>query len=175
MIIIPLPDLLATQHLGRTLAQCVLETDLVAIFYTGALGVGKTTLTRALVEALPGGDTAEITSPSFTICNIYSTEPELYHFDLYRMQGTLLDEALAEALERMETVSVVEWSERLRRADIPDNSLLLHIEFDAQTNERQVLAEVAGNAAIEAFALLAKAYPSARQAVSTFDSFFLTA
>ena len=174
MIIIPLPDLKATQDLGRTLAQCILATDLAAIFYTGALGVGKTTLTRALVEALPGGNTAEITSPSFTICNIYSTEPELYHFDLYRMQGDILDDSLAEALEREETVSVVEWSERLRRANIPDNSLLLHIELDVQTGERQVLAEAAGNAAHEAFALLAKAYPAARQAVSTFDSFFLT-
>ena len=174
MIVLPLTTLEATRTLGRALARCVQETDLGAIFFIGALGAGKTTLTRTMVESLPGGDAAEITSPSFTVCNIYDTEPEIYHFDLYRMPNGGMDDSLAEALERPETVSLVEWSERLRREDIPDNSLILCIEHDAHTGERRALAETAGAAANEAFALLAKAYPEAQQAGSSFDSFFLT-
>ncbi|MFW6324757.1 MAG: tRNA (adenosine(37)-N6)-threonylcarbamoyltransferase complex ATPase subunit type 1 TsaE, partial [Desulfovibrionales bacterium] len=39
------------------------------ILLTGDLGSGKTTFTRGLVRSLPGGNEAEISSPSFNICN----------------------------------------------------------------------------------------------------------
>ncbi len=56
-----------------------------ALYLRGTLGSGKTTLTRGLVAALPGGEDAEVASPSFTLCNIYPTRPALLHADLYRM------------------------------------------------------------------------------------------
>ncbi len=56
----------------------------VVAFY-GAMGAGKTTLIKAICEALGVEDV--ITSPTFSIINEYSSEREtIYHFDLYRLK-----------------------------------------------------------------------------------------
>ena len=54
----------------------------IILFY-GDLGSGKTTFTRGFIEALPGGENAEVSSPSFTLCNSYPTTPSVIHCDLY--------------------------------------------------------------------------------------------
>ena len=55
-----------TTRLGTLLAGMMQNAPQVrALLLQGDLGSGKTTLTRSLVAALPGGDQAEISSPSF--------------------------------------------------------------------------------------------------------------
>ena len=53
--------------------------------FNGPMGVGKTTLIKALCERL--GVTAGMSSPSFSIVNEYQTATggTVYHFDLYRL------------------------------------------------------------------------------------------
>ena len=87
-----LPALSHTRALARNLAAAVAEYQrlhpaepLPVILLMGDLGAGKTTLIRFLVEALPGGENAEVASPSFTLCNVYPTTPKVQHFDLYRL------------------------------------------------------------------------------------------
>jgi len=77
-----------------------------AVLLHGPLGAGKTTFVRGFVEALPGSEAAEVSSPSFTLCNSYPTRPAVLHCDLYRSEdltpdGTLanLPEEVDEALE----------------------------------------------------------------------------
>lgn len=112
-MIIHLPDLQATCRLGRALAQAISIHGPVALLLSGPLGAGKTTLTRALVEALPGGHEAEVASPSFNLMHRYPTRPETVHIDLYRESGTILGEELEDVLEDPMTVTIVEWAERL--------------------------------------------------------------
>ena len=81
-------------------------SGIAALLLRGPLGSGKTTLTRALVEALPGGDQAEVASPSFTLCNYYPTTPPVMHCDLYRSPGSLPDE-IAEGLDKPEIFSIL--------------------------------------------------------------------
>ena len=82
-----------TTRLGTLLAGMMQNAPQVrALLLQGDLGSGKTTLTRSLVAALPGGDQAEISSPSFTICNNYPTCPPVLHCDLYRCPASLPDE-----------------------------------------------------------------------------------
>ena len=82
-----------TARLGTLLAGMMQNAPQVrALLLQGDLGSGKTTLTRSLVAALPGGDQAEISSPSFTICNNYPTCPPVLHCDLYRCPASLPDE-----------------------------------------------------------------------------------
>jgi tRNA threonylcarbamoyladenosine biosynthesis protein TsaE len=109
--------------LGRALADC-LRTDpsLRCILLRGALGSGKTTLTRFLVEALPGGDRAEISSPSFTLCNVYPTTPLVLHCDLYRT-GAVIPDELSEILAAGDMVVLVEWAEHLPVAQLPQDFL----------------------------------------------------
>lgn len=58
----------------------------VVIFH-GEMGVGKTTLIKALVNYLGVHDMA--TSPSFSIVNEYQSDKgeTIYHFDLYRLNS----------------------------------------------------------------------------------------
>lgn len=86
------------------------------ILLTGGLGAGKTLLTKGILSAL-GFDVDEVTSPSFTLVNLYKTEQfNVYHIDLWRAEGedaafsVGLDEIVAEA----RAVVVIEWAERLR-------------------------------------------------------------
>lgn len=54
------------------------------ILFHGNMGVGKTTLIKALVKELGSVDT--ISSPTFSIVNEYELpNDKIYHFDLYRI------------------------------------------------------------------------------------------
>jgi tRNA threonylcarbamoyladenosine biosynthesis protein TsaE len=80
-----LPDLHATQRLGRAIAEVLRPGDVVAL--SGGLGAGKTTLARAIIAAL--GHAGEVPSPTFAIIEMY--EPPamrlpLVHADFYRLE-----------------------------------------------------------------------------------------
>lgn len=125
----------ASARLGVRMARTLRDVNPGALLFFGSLGAGKTTLCRALVAALPGGGEAEISSPSFTICNIYCTEPTVRHFDLYRLPPGMGDEALTESLDAScddlsglpRTVTVVEWSEHLSLRDFPPDGVALRL------------------------------------------------
>lgn len=142
-----------TARLGRALAAAFVEAKASwLMLLEGDLGAGKTTLTRFLVEALPGGDEAEVASPSFTLCNIYPTRPELWHYDLYRLEDAsasddLLDalEAIAHAPQGRAALMLVEWPERLDAALLPPS--YIHCRLTAEQNDRRASFTGYGNAA----------------------------
>ena len=116
----------ATLALGRILACALAKTVAPpSLLLQGDLGSGKTTLVRGLVEALPGADMAEVSSPSFNIFNLYPTRPPVAHFDLYRLEGMTPDDALFEHLEDPATLTVVEWIQFLDREIWPEEALFL--------------------------------------------------
>ena len=104
----------ATMDLGVALALALRDFPAPpAIYLFGGLGAGKTTLGRGLVGALPGGDKAEVGSPSFTLCNIYPTRPKVLHADLYRLPpGSSLPEEMGEDLSE-DVLLILEWPENL--------------------------------------------------------------
>ncbi len=93
---------------GLRLGRALRPGDLV--FLAGPLGAGKTTLVRAVAEALAVTD--PVRSPSFTIANIYDGEITVQHLDLYRLEGLADEDALAlEEYVRPDAVTLVEWPE----------------------------------------------------------------
>ena len=105
--------------LGRILASWP-AGSLPALYLYGDLGAGKTTLVRGLAAALPGGDQAEVASPSFTLCHEYPTCPPVFHADVYRLpQGSDLPEELDEA----EGLLALEWPERLAASALTPDRL----------------------------------------------------
>jgi len=93
----------------------------------GEIGSGKTTLTRFLVEALPGGDRAEVSSPSFTLCNVYPTTPQVLHCDLYRVGGAVPEE-ISEVLDAGDMAVLVEWAEYLPVEQRPQDFLDIYLQ-----------------------------------------------
>jgi tRNA threonylcarbamoyladenosine biosynthesis protein TsaE len=83
----------------------------------GGLGAGKTLLTKGILNALDF-DIDEVTSPSFTLINLYRTPTvDVYHIDLWRLDEKA-DVASAVGLDEIisgeNNVTIIEWSEKLR-------------------------------------------------------------
>ena len=73
-----------TRAFGERLARQLRAGDVLLL--QGNLGAGKSELTRGIARGL--GVTDTVTSPSFTILNVYEDgRVPLYHFDWYRLQS----------------------------------------------------------------------------------------
>jgi tRNA threonylcarbamoyladenosine biosynthesis protein TsaE len=104
------------------------------VLLRGALGIGKTTLTRGIAEGLGIDDPSSVNSPSFTLVNIYHGICPIYHVDLYRLEGRrdLYSIGIDDFLGK-EGVTIIEWSERL--PDSLENAVVVEIE-DAGEDRR---------------------------------------
>jgi tRNA threonylcarbamoyladenosine biosynthesis protein TsaE len=150
-----LKDAKATETLGRMIAHGLPErAGGLALMLEGELGCGKTTFTRGLVKALPGGDMAEVSSPSFNIVNLYPTVPQVAHFDLYRLDGAAPDEDLLESLSEGDHLVIVEWAGHLDPGFWPTDRL--HLSWRIPDHGREVLIRAAGRRALD---LLVKLQP----------------
>jgi tRNA threonylcarbamoyladenosine biosynthesis protein TsaE len=143
---IDLPDLAATAAFGRRLAGLLRRGDVVAL--KGGLGVGKTTLARAIVAGL-SPEAEDVPSPTFTLVQTYpaalSDGPaELWHFDLYRLDrpDQVYELGIEDALA--EGVSLIEWPELA--AGLLPKERLLTIELQI-TNGEARRALIQGGAA----------------------------
>ncbi len=118
-----LADEQATAGLGRKLAKLLRRGDSVTL--SGPLGVGKTSLARAIIRSL--GHEGEVPSPSFAIVQPYEgLDPPVWHVDLYRIEDpNELDELGLEA--NADAALIVEWPER-SPGGWPD-ALRLTLEF----------------------------------------------
>ena len=68
---VDLPDVAATDALGRALGQRLRAGDLVIL--SGSLGAGKTTLTKGIAAGM--GVRGRVTSPTFVIARVHRPEP----------------------------------------------------------------------------------------------------
>lgn len=105
---IDLPDTDATQALGGRIADALRPGDVVAL--SGGLGAGKTTLARAILEAL--GHEGEVPSPSFTIVETYdppATRLPVVHADFYRLKDPGEAEEIGLEDYRHGAVLIAEW------------------------------------------------------------------
>lgn len=89
------------------------ENEKVIAFY-GEMGVGKTTLIKAICEALGVKDT--ISSPTYSIVNEYRSfkGEKIYHFDFYRINS--IDEAYDLGYEEYfysKCYCFIEWPEKI--------------------------------------------------------------
>lgn len=108
----------ATKALGKKLAATLTGGDIVALF--GELGAGKTTLVKGIAEGLEIKE--EITSPTFTLMNVYQIQSQkskvqsLVHIDTYRLKNEqeLIAIGAQDYLGQPDTITVIEWPEKIR-------------------------------------------------------------
>ncbi len=150
---IVLDSLSQTRQVGRVLADILPACQpMPALFLDGELGAGKTTLTRELVLRLPGGEQAEIASPTFTLVNIYPTRPQVAHFDLYRLEHGGFDPDLEDILFDPSFLVIMEWSCFLPDVLLPENRL--HLHFTTAADSRQLACKASGKSGQTALARL---------------------
>lgn len=101
-----------TIELGARLGKLLQPGDFIAL--EGELGAGKTQFAKGVAAGLDVDPATPVTSPTYTILNIYQGRMPLYHFDLYRLHGS--DEVEELGFEEYFSGSgacLVEWPERL--------------------------------------------------------------
>jgi tRNA threonylcarbamoyladenosine biosynthesis protein TsaE len=107
-----LPDEAATERLGGALAKRLRPRDAVAL--QGGLGVGKTTLARAILRAASGDPGLIVPSPTFTLVEVYDTPSGVFwHFDLYRLEQPEQVFELGWEEARADGIALIEWADRL--------------------------------------------------------------
>lgn len=152
---IVLTSLEATANLARALAACIDGSPfLPTVLMHGPLGAGKTTFVRELVQALPGSDKAEVSSPSFNLLNLYPTDPPVGHFDLYRTAGQDFSADLEETLLAPDHFCLVEWAEHLPPDALPESYIEMtwtvqeegrSVELTARGREAQTVLDCVRN------------------------------
>ena len=139
-----LPDEAATERLGAALAKRLRPRDVVAL--QGGLGVGKTTLARAILRAASGDPALIVPSPTFTLVEIYDTPMGVFwHFDLYRLEEPEQVFELGWEEARADGMALVEWAERLGALLPPERLMVtLAMEGDGRRADLQGDARFGG-------------------------------
>jgi len=116
-----------TEQFGFNLGQLLLPGDFISLH--GELGAGKTKLAGGIAKGLGVDPALPVTSPTYTLLNIYQGRIPLYHFDLYRLRGDddVLDLGFTDYFSGS-GVSLVEWSERLQ-AELPVVRLEIFMKY----------------------------------------------
>ena len=119
----------STFALAKRLADTLEGGEVILL--NGDLGAGKTTFTKGLAVAL--GIEGEVTSPTFTIMNVYEDGKfKLNHLDMYRIENEdeLYELGVEDAMTD-ETVTVIEWN-KLTFTD----KKVINIDINAEKNKR---------------------------------------
>lgn len=108
------------------------------VLLIGELGAGKTIFAKGIASGLGVKDIAQVSSPSYTILNIYNGKFPIYHFDLYRLEkdAEILDLGWEDYLDR--GVVVVEWGEKIR-FDLSANQTIRVIIEKGSGDTRKIL------------------------------------
>lgn len=117
-----------TFDIGLQLAEESQPGDIYCLL--GDLGVGKTVFSKGFATGL--GITEPITSPTFTIVQVYEGQKPLYHFDMYRIEDE--DELEMIGYEDYffgQGVCLVEWANNVEDV-IPKEAKWITIEKDLE-------------------------------------------
>jgi tRNA threonylcarbamoyladenosine biosynthesis protein TsaE len=136
-----LPDVAATQDLGRRLAAALpADTSGWMILLEGDLGSGKSTLARALLNGL--GFDGTVPSPTYTLVEPYDIHGRVvYHVDLYRISGESELPFLGWD-DLRHGLMLIEWPERVAGLrDQADLSVGLDFDGNARQADIQLLSE----------------------------------
>ena len=129
-----------TLALGKRFARYLKPGAVVGLW--GDLGVGKTVMIKGICEGL-GVEIEDVTSPSFTVMNMYQGKVPVFHFDFYRVGN--FEDVMEFGIEEYfygEGISLIEWPERIE-AYLPKDLIPIHLyrlkpEHRTSENDRYI-------------------------------------
>jgi tRNA threonylcarbamoyladenosine biosynthesis protein TsaE len=127
------PD--STVEFGECIGRILQPGDILCL--SGQLGAGKTHLAKGIARGLEIKE--EVTSPTYTIMQMYQGSKVLYHFDLYRLEcaDQLQDIGFDEFIYGR-GVSLVEWAEKFPEA-MPREYLHIQMLYDETQDTVRVI------------------------------------
>ncbi len=133
--IIKIEDISQAEDIGRRIGKSLRGGEVIE--FISDLGGGKTTLTRYIVAGTGSKD--HVSSPTFTISNVYNTKDfSIYHFDFYRLgEVGLIEHELADVLDDKSNVVIVEWSD-LAKHVLPSNRLKVQINATSESSRELI-------------------------------------
>ena len=126
------------KQISKKISQKLENGD--CIFLIGEIGVGKTTLTRHLInniQSQKGLKETEVLSPTFNLLYEYEIKDlKIMHYDLYRIKKAEELEHLGIFSENEKTIKIVEWPDLIKTP--LTNKLEVHLEYGKNDNERKM-------------------------------------
>ena len=132
------------KKLAIKLSSILKKGDFLLLY--GDIGVGKTTLTRFLINNIQKKykkKQTEIPSPTFNIALEYIVKKiTIRHFDLYRIKrkSELINIGLFE--DTGDAVTIVEWPEMIKKK--PKNYIKIHLKYSNNLEERNLSINLYG-------------------------------
>lgn len=123
-----------TEKIGEKIGKRLRGGEVIEL--SSDLGGGKTTFVRGLARG--AGSKDNVSSPSFTIKNVYSTPRfEIWHFDFYRLdEAGMVGYELEDALGDSKIVNVIEWAKDASEV-LPEERI--KIAFEPSNDESRTL------------------------------------
>lgn len=114
-----------TEAVGERLGRRLRGGEVIVL--SSDLGGGKTTLVRGIARGAGSAD--QVASPTFTVSKLYEAGSlHIHHFDFYRLpEAGIMSQELAELLEDLSNVIIVEWSDVVRSV-LPAERVTITIE-----------------------------------------------
>ena len=126
------------KQISKKISQKLKNGD--CVFLIGEIGVGKTTLTRHLInniQSQKGLKETEVLSPTFNLLYEYEIKDlKIMHYDLYRIKKVEELEHLGIFSENEKTIKIVEWPGLIKTP--LTNKLEIHLAYGKNDNERKM-------------------------------------
>ena len=124
--------------ISKIISQKLKKGD--CIFLIGEIGVGKTTLTRHLInniQSQKGLKETEVLSPTFNLLYEYEIKDiKIMHYDLYRIKKANELDHLGIFSENEKTIKIIEWPDLIKTP--LTNKLEIHLEYGENDKERKM-------------------------------------
>lgn len=108
----------------------------MVICLKGDLGTGKTVFTKGFAQALAVQE--EVTSPTFNIIKEYTSgELQLYHMDVYRLDGNVEDLGIEEYFNK-KGITIIEWADMIPDY-LPEKRLDIKIKSSSEDEDKRII------------------------------------
>ena len=114
------------------------KQDCLLLF--GEIGVGKTTLTRAIINNIQKKNKqneTEVLSPTFNLVYEYEINPfKIMHYDLYRLKSDTEVQQLDIFGQEINSIKIIEWAKIIKNK--PENRLEIYLSYNNIKDYRNI-------------------------------------